>query len=93
MNAMQFLETEGFDACDVVVDVPPAGCEQAAAANPLDPCVNMGEFERVFTPWPLRFYVVDRAGDERVRVAWIGTPEGDIYDSEGLHDYLTLRLR
>jgi len=75
-----------------VVDVPPEGCEQAAAANPMDPTVNMGAFEKLFTPWPLRFYVVDGAADGKVVVSWIGTPEGDVYDTHGLYSYLRQRL-
>jgi hypothetical protein len=91
---LQFLSTEGFDACKVVVDVPPDNCEQAMAANPMDPTLNMGAFEKLFTPWPLRFYVVDlaEAHGKNVRVSWIGTPEGDLYDTLGLHSYLSKRL-
>lgn len=77
----------------MVVDVPPEDCEQAAAANPMDPTVNMGAFEKIFTPWPLRFYVVDAAGaGGKVKVSWIGTPEGDVYDTHGLYSYLRQRL-
>ncbi len=92
-NALQFLTTEGFDACKVVVDLPPEGCEQAAAANPMDPTVNMGTFEKLFNPWPLRFYVIEAAKKRgKVHVSWIGTPEGDVYDTHGLDTYLRGRL-
>jgi len=92
-NANEFLRTEGFDSCKVLVDVPPENCEQAAAASPMDPTVNMGAFEKLFTPWPLRFYVVDgSAAPGFVRVSWIGTPEGDVYDTHGLFTYLKGRL-
>jgi hypothetical protein len=92
-NALQFLSTEGFDNCKVVVDVPPEDCELVAAANPMDPTVNMGAFEKMFTPWPLRFYVVDGANVQgKIVVSWIGMPEGDVYDTHGLHSYLKKRL-
>ena len=92
-NALQFLTTESFDACKVVVDVPPEHCEQAAMADPMDPTVNMGAFEKLFTPWPLRFYVVDGTKARgKMIVSWIGMPEGDIYDTLGLYSYLKNRL-
>lgn len=92
-NALQFLSTEGFDACKVVVDAPPVNCEEEAMADPMNPTLNMGSFEKLFTPWPLRFYVIDSTSVQgRVVVSWIGMPEGDVYDTHGLFSYLQKRL-
>jgi hypothetical protein len=92
-NALQFLSTEGFDACKVVVDTPPENCEKMAEADPMDPTINMGAFEKIFTPWPLRFYVVDGTKTQGMLiVSWIGMPEGDVYDTFGLNSYLEKRF-
>ncbi len=51
--------------------------------------MSRGMFERIFTPWPQRYYVIEPDETRQIlTVSWIGMPGGPIYEWELLQEYL-----